>query len=141
MLLPARRWILLASALVFVLATPAFAGAKNHGPGSPQGNGLGAGGVPALRDRVVFLEGLVHQLTDRVSNLEQANDALESRVDQLETRVDTLEAATARATDNDGDGFSEDLGDCNDADPSVHPGAAENPATPFDDNCNGSLVN
>lgn len=45
-------------------------------------------------------------------------------------------------TDNDGDGYAVDGGgcgpvDCNDGDPSIHPGASETPGPP-DRNCNGS---
>jgi len=36
--------------------------------------------------------------------------------------------------DNDGDGFSEDEGDCNDCDPNVNPGAVEVPTDPNDPN-------
>ena len=40
--------------------------------------------------------------------------------------------------DDDGDGFSELQGDCNDADPGVHPGADEVCDDGVDNNCNGS---
>ena len=39
--------------------------------------------------------------------------------------------------DNDSDGFSIAQGDCNDSDPSIHPGAAEIIGNRIDDNCNG----
>ncbi len=53
-------------------------------------------------------------------------------------------ADTAGATDSgtsvdaDGDGYSGSQGDCDDADPSVNPGATEDCSTPADDNCDGS---
>jgi Putative metal-binding motif len=39
--------------------------------------------------------------------------------------------------DADQDGWTEDAGDCDDCDPSVHPGAAELRLQPGDENCNG----
>ena len=42
--------------------------------------------------------------------------------------------------DDDGDGYSEDLGDCDDADPSVHPGADEVAGDPTDHNCDGTAI-
>lgn len=40
--------------------------------------------------------------------------------------------------DNDNDGFSEDQGDCNDADPAIHPNAVETCGDGVDHDCNGS---
>ncbi|KKR25056.1 MAG: hypothetical protein UT55_C0050G0008, partial [Candidatus Peregrinibacteria bacterium GW2011_GWE2_39_6] len=42
------------------------------------------------------------------------------------------------AVDDDGDGYTEDGGDCNDADPAVHPGAAEL-CNEVDDDCDGVI--
>lgn len=42
--------------------------------------------------------------------------------------------------DDDGDGWSEAAGDCDDDDPEVSPSAVEQPDTPLDENCDGSLV-
>jgi len=99
--------ILAALALAAAFAVPGLALAKNG-----QGKGLGKGGVPALRDQVVALEGTVL--------------ALEARVEALE----------GLAVDDDGDLFTENQGDCNDANAAVHPGAAEL-ANGADDDCNG----
>ncbi len=44
-------------------------------------------------------------------------------------------------TDDDGDGFAEADGDCNDADPNVHPAADELCDNGVDDNCNGYVDN
>ncbi|MBI3447871.1 MAG: hypothetical protein HY049_02960 [Acidobacteria bacterium] len=48
--------------------------------------------------------------------------------------------ALGQGTDDDGDGFSECAGDCNDADPTVHPGAVEL-CNGRDDNCDGLADN
>jgi uncharacterized protein (TIGR02145 family) len=40
--------------------------------------------------------------------------------------------------DNDGDGFTENQGDCNDTDPSCHPGSTEICGDEIDQDCNGS---
>jgi hypothetical protein len=44
-------------------------------------------------------------------------------------------------SDNDGDGFSEADGDCDDTDPNISPAADENCQTAYDDNCNGFVNN
>jgi hypothetical protein len=41
-------------------------------------------------------------------------------------------------TDNDGDGYSEADGDCDDSDASVHPGAEETAGDGIDSNCDGN---
>lgn len=52
------------------------------------------------------------------------------------TQSDYTAAATSDYVDEDGDGWSEPDGDCNDADPNVHPEAAETPGDGIDSNCN-----
>ena len=52
-----------------------------------------------------------------------------------DTEVDT---DTASGADADGDGYGLGQGDCDDADPAVNPGEAEDCSTPADDNCDGS---
>jgi hypothetical protein len=52
--------------------------------------------------------------------------------------VDLYEARLAELTDDDGDGSNEDAGDCDDANASVFPTAAER-CNVFDDDCDGSI--
>jgi hypothetical protein len=60
--------------------------------------------------------------------------------------VDTCDPATGcvheliPSTDDDGDGYGVSCGDCNDADPSVHPGATEVAGDGIDENCDGQEV-
>ena len=41
--------------------------------------------------------------------------------------------------DNDGDGYTENQGDCNDGDASIHHGADEIPDDGVNNNCNGQV--
>ena len=42
------------------------------------------------------------------------------------------------AIDNDADGYTETQGDCNNTDPSIHPGAVDIPGNGIDEDCNGA---
>jgi hypothetical protein len=111
----AGRWGILSLVGVLALASPAFAAPG----GRPGKHGIGKGGVPALENRVTELEAEV--------------DALQAQVDELNEIVEGL----AGAIDDDGDGVSEQNGDCDDADPAVNPGAIEVPGNGIDENCDG----
>jgi hypothetical protein len=53
--------------------------------------------------------------------------------------TDTAEdTGSSSATDDDGDGISEDDGDCDDTDPSIHPGASDR-CNGVDDDCDGEI--
>ena len=53
--------------------------------------------------------------------------------------VDTYERRKGELTDDDGDGYSEDMGDCDDSNPDAHPNADEN-CEDVDLDCDGVAV-
>ncbi len=87
-------------------------------------HGIGPGGVPAMRD----------MLLERIGALDLLVAGLDARIEELEDTVDELEGL---AIDDDGDGFSENQGDCNDEIPEIYPGAIEDPMNGLDDDCDG----
>jgi hypothetical protein len=59
---------------------------------------------------------------------------------QLNSAPDTVvvTAPNLRLIDNDGDGLNEEQGDCDDANPHIHPGVVEIPDNGIDEDCTGS---
>jgi len=92
------------------LAMPAVSVAKNDKKAEKNEtkHGIGAGGVPALRDH------------------------LQGQLDSDNERIDALEAFFE---DDDLDGFTEVEDDCDDANAAVNPLAAEVPLNLIDDDC------
>jgi len=131
----------------------AAASSQNASSNTSQGNGLGPGGVPALRDRVDALEGRTDRIERALRELVGIVNEQGDRIEGLETTVqrlvnafnglrDDLMGVEARLTalegfalDDDGDGLSEIQGDCDDEDAAVSPLADEVPANGIDDDC------
>jgi Putative metal-binding motif len=64
------------------------------------------------------------------------HDVIQNRPRYLQSFVGCEHGNSTDATDSDGDGVAW-CNDCDDANPSVHPGAAEVCGNHVDDNCNG----
>lgn len=56
---------------------------------------------------------------------------------QQEITINVLENDIELGTDNDGDGVTETMGDCNDTDSTIYPDAYENCGNGIDNNCDG----
>ena len=71
---------------------------------------------------------------------EICDDGIDNNCDNLTDGQDT-DACPApvdpNTVDNDGDGYTEYLGDCDDSDAGINPRAAETPYNGVDENCNG----
>ena len=67
-----------------------------------------------------------------------ARDMVGQRAAYLQTFVDCERGVSSAATDGDADGYRW-CDECDDANPAVHPGAAEICGNGIDDNCNGQI--
>lgn len=125
-----RILMILTVSLCLILPSVAMAKKKKKGRRrvvvTTQQHGIGAGGVPALRD----------MLLSRIQTLDTTVLLLDARLLDLELRLQELEDL---ATDDDMDGFSENQGDCDDTLASVFPGATEDPTNGIDDDCDGLI--
>jgi hypothetical protein len=131
--------------LAVALAMPAVSLAKNDKKAEKNEtkNGIGAGGVPALRD---YLQDQIDSALRRIRRLEHGLADTNARVDVLTGRVDDLEGDVADLdtrlevlegffSDDDLDGFTEVEDDCDDTNAAVNPLAAEVPLNLIDDDC------
>jgi hypothetical protein len=94
-----------------------------------------------IADGAVTAEKLAGDVFDdqqaQIDALTAENAAQQTTIDDLTARVGALEAV-ALDTDNDLDGFTENQGDCNDANNAVNPGAPE-VENGIDDDCDGEV--
>ena len=132
------RKLTLLGVLALALAMPAVSLAKNDKKAEKNEtkHGIGAGGVPALRD---YLQDQIDSALRRIRRLEHGLvdtnvrvDALEADVADLDSRLEALEGFF---TDDDLDGFTEVEDDCDDTKADVNPLAAEVPLNLVDDDC------
>jgi hypothetical protein len=75
-----------------------------------------------------------------VTDLTPGKHAFQTRATDRAGNVDATSARrtwTIAVSDSDGDGFNANI-DCNDGDPSIHPGANDVPGNGVDENCDGA---
>lgn len=94
----------------------------------------------------ILLEGTVSVENNQIKNLadpSDENDAvnkdyIDELINYLQSQINELQEIVFDGIDNDGDGFSENQGDCDDNNPAINPNALEN-CDGIDNNCNGSI--
>ncbi len=78
----------------------------------------------------VYLGALFTQSVDTVRLTAEADDVW---------GIDELEVIWAARTDRDGDGYTDEGGDCDDSDPAINPDAEEDLTNGVDDDCDGAI--
>ena len=94
----------------------------------------------------ILLEGTVSVENNQIKNIADPtdeNDAVNKNyvdeiINYLQSQINELQEIILDGIDNDGDGFSENQGDCNDNNAAINPNALEN-CDGIDNNCNGSI--
>ena len=94
----------------------------------------------------ILLEGTVSVENNQIKNLADPtdeNDAvnkdyIDELIDFLQSQINELQEIVLDGIDNDGDGFSENQGDCDDNNAAINPNALED-CDGIDNNCNGSI--
>ena len=94
----------------------------------------------------ILLEGTVSVENNQIKNLANPtdeNDAvnkdyLDQIINYLQSQINELQEIIFDDVDNDGDGFSENQGDCDDNNALIYPNATEE-CDSLDNNCNGTI--
>ena len=102
--------------------------------------------VVSQTDADIKLHGTVSVENNQIKNLSDptdANDAvnkdyLDQLINYLQSQINELQEIIFNDIDNDGDGFSENQGDCDDNNASINPNALED-CDGIDNNCDGNI--
>ena len=94
----------------------------------------------------ILLEGTVSVENNQIKNLadpSDENDAvnkdyIDELINYLQSQINELQEIVFDGIDNDGDGFSENQGDCDDNNALIYPNATEE-CDLLDNNCNGTI--
>ena len=94
----------------------------------------------------ILLEGTVSVENNQIKNLADPTDEkdavnkdyVDEIINYLQSQINELQDIVFDGIDNDGDGFSENQGDCDDNNAAINPNSLEN-CDGIDNNCNGTV--